>query len=84
MEKIRISEQDLLDSINKALTEMWVHKDSYCRVDSLRKAVSPVCNWEIDTFSTGGTTLAYSSECDEMRKNALIVFFARYDVRWLS
>ena len=82
MAKDVLSEQELLEEINKALAKKWAHKDCYCRVDRLRKASLPGRNWEIDTFSTGGTTLNYSKECDELRQSVLIELVAKYDVHW--
>jgi len=82
MAKDLLSEQELLEVINKELAKKWVHKDCYCRVDRLREASLPERNWEIDTFSAGGITLDYSKECDELRQNVLNEFVVKYDVRW--
>jgi hypothetical protein len=83
MAKDLLSEKELLEVINKELAKKWAHKDCYCRVDRLREASLPGLNWEIDTFSTGGITLNYSKECDELRQNVLHELVVKYDVRWL-
>lgn len=83
MAKDLLSEQELLEVINKELAKKWAHKDCYCRVDSFREASLPGRNWEIDTFRSGGITLNYSKECDELLQNVLQELVAKYDVRWL-
>lgn len=82
MAKDILSEQRLLEIINEELAKKWVHKDCYCRVDRLRRASLLGRNWEVDTFSTGGTTLNYSKECDDLRQSVLNELVAKYDVRW--
>jgi hypothetical protein len=82
MAKDLLSEQELLEVINKTLASKWAHKDCYCRVDKLKGTIIPGQNWEIDTFSTGGTTLNYSKECDELRQSVLNELVAKYDVSW--
>lgn len=83
MEKDLLSEQELLEVINKELAKKWVHKGYHCLVGRLREVSLPGRNWEIDTFNTGGITLNYSKECDELRKNVLHELVDKYDVRWL-
>lgn len=84
MAKDLLSEQHLLEVINNALDNKWAHEGCYCRVDSLKKASLPGQNWEIDTFSTGGTSLSYSKLCDELRQSVLSELVLKYDVRWVS
>lgn len=83
MAKDLLSEKELLEVINKELAINWARHDCYCRVDHLREASLPDRNWVIYTFSTGGITLNYSKECDELRQNVLRDLVVKYDVRWL-
>ena len=82
MAKDLLSEQRLLEIINEELAKKWVHNDCCCRVDRLRRASFSGRNWEVDTFSTGGTTLNYSKECDDLRQSVLNELVAKYDVQW--
>ena len=82
MAKDLLSEQRLLEVINIALEKDWAHKDCHCDVRSLRKINLPERNWEVAGFGTGGTTLLYTAECDELRQRVLEELVPKYDVLW--
>lgn len=82
MPKVLLSEQEILEVINKEFTKNCARNDCYCLVGRLREARLLERNWEIDTYSIGGINLN-TNECDDLRQNVLMSVAKKYDVRWL-
>ncbi len=82
MNKKSIKEEDLIHKINDSLKSQWIHKNSYCRIESISESSSGQCNWEVDTFSTGGKTLEYEDLCSQLQEKVLREFKGKYDVDW--
>ena len=82
MEKHLLPERALVNTINLALTKDWPHKDRPCRVESLKKASQPICNWAVDTDSVSGPDLRHAAECDKLRRRVIDEMAQKYDVLW--
>ena len=80
MIKESIKEDALLKAINDSLNSQWDHKDTYCRIESIRKTSADNCNWEVETLSTGGRTLEYADECSQLQSEVLKEFIEKYNV----
>lgn len=84
MVKTLLPEQKLVEAINNALAKDWPHSERLCRVESVKKANRPNCNWEVATDSTSGPDLRHAAECETLRQRVLEELASKYDVLWPS
>lgn len=82
MPKAQLTEQRLIEVINVAFEHNWPHTDRPCRVEALREVTRPDRNWEVDTYSTSGSDLLHSPDCDDIRQRVLEALIPNYDVLW--
>jgi hypothetical protein len=82
--KVVLPETELFNKLNSALAQVWQHPGYYLRVESLRQVADRTCNWDVDTYSTGGPDLQYAGECEALRKRVRAELAAKYEVFWPS
>jgi hypothetical protein len=82
MSKKLVEAEDLVRIINSAIELQWNHVGTYCRVEALRKTESGTNNWQVDTTSTGGTTLMFADQCTQIQGKVIDELAEQYDVDW--
>ena len=86
MEKSPITEHELLEKIQSAMKNVWIHAEHVWSVESLKAMNHPSRNWEAET-SFGGNDLLHVDGCEEckaLHTRVLGELASRYDVSWPS